>query len=818
MTSNIALYGPPSDHRKAPGAACGRCPLFSKRAAAPSFSEDPRLSLVGIGPGANEARTGKCFVGQSGRLLMHMLEQAGLTRDQVHLNNAVLCRPPNDDPPAEAIERCRPRLWKELQEANAPVVALGNIAAKLLVPEGTTLRGITKERGRRIPHPDLGLDIHLIYHPAYPLRNPQVAGTMLADLKRILGATGVDRRPVKYAEVYDADEACRVLAFLEGQTTIVCDLETSGLDPYTGDFILCVAFSWDEEKAVILAGACLDDPDVHAAMRHLFKKPGITWIGHNFKFDWHFLMDHFGAAPEQYDDTMLLHYLADEAKGTHGLKYLAQQLLGVENWEEGIEAHLPHKKASYSYIPKPILHEYAAKDVAYNMRVYPIIRQQVAQEGAVGQAYDRVLRRVLPAFQRLERNGILVDWDGRDRLADQCEEARQELEEELQELTGKPDFNPRSPKQIAKVLISIFGEDYSPVRTDTGAPSTAALVLETLARKHTDEPFPFKLVKHRHASKALGYIKNWHKWRDPDGRVHPSFMFHATDTGRLSESNMGMMLQPRASGLIRTTHGAGTVAGDASPAELKLSLKNEWAMQLRFLFIARPGYLIAGADYSQAELAIAAILSRCEGLQKMFAEGDDIHSATADLLFGAHGIEERYIAKTFSFGVIYGRTVRNIAASAGWTMPVAQKWLDEYFNRFPELKDYIAQQHEQMLRDRYVESWFGRRRRFPVVTQKNLHHLKNSAVNTPIQSTSSDMTALALAEIVERLDDGDTFLAVNFLHDGAYFEFREDRQAEVVPIIHDSMLAVPEREFDGYIKFKADVKVARSWGDLEADE
>ncbi len=323
--------------RKHPLAECENCPLYDEGYAEPeTASSSAELTLVGIGPGASEARTGKVFVGPSGQLLDTILEDIEITRGlNVHLTNIVLCRPPKDKPTKEAIAACQPRLFDELKEVGAPIVAFGNIPAQALLPEGKKWAGITKERGKQFENPEIGLPINVTYHPAYPLRSPQALNTLHKDLKNFAGKGSIDRRPVRYEAVDGINQILLLINDLHQFPKLVCDLETTGLNVYQGDEILCIAFAWSATDAIIFHGKYLKNQHVKLALKNLFNQPNKTWIGHNFNFDKHFLDKYIGASPQHYDDTQFMHYLTDATKGIHSLKAIAKSdLLGTARFTE----------------------------------------------------------------------------------------------------------------------------------------------------------------------------------------------------------------------------------------------------------------------------------------------------------------------------------------------------------------------------------------------------------------------------------------------------------------------------------------------------
>ena len=329
------------------------------------------------------------------------------------------------------------------------------------------------------------------------------------------------------------------------------------------------------------------------------------------------------------------------------------------------------------------------------------------------------------------------------------------LEQEAYSLAGQP-FNLGSPKQIGDILFSKLG---LPVlkKTLSGAPSTDEEVLEKLAENF---PLPAKILEHRGLSKLKGtYTDKLPLMVNPTtGRVHTNYAQAVAVTGRLSSNDPNLQNIP-----IRTPEGR----------------------RVREAFVAPPGHVILSADYSQIELRIMAHISGDPGLLKAFAEGMDVHRATASEVFGiepdAVTSEQRRYAKTINFGLIYGMGAFGLASNLGIERSAATTYIERYFQRFAGVKRYMDETKASAKAKGYVETLFGRRIYLPEINGGNgprRSGAERQAINAPMQGTAADLVKLAMIAVQQRLDD-------------------ERRATRMIMQVHDELVfEVPEAELD----------------------
>jgi DNA polymerase-1 len=372
---------------------------------------------------------------------------------------------------------------------------------------------------------------------------------------------------------------------------------------------------------------------------------------------------------------------------------------------------------------------YAAEDAEVTMHLHQVMFPQLTADAKLLEVYRRVEMPVMPVLQRMERRGVLVDAPLLARQSDELGAKMVALERAAHEAAGQP-FNLGSTRQLGEIL---FGTLKLPVlkKTMGGAPSTDEDVLAKLAE---DYPLPKILLEYRGCQKLKStYTDKLPKMVNPrTGRVHTSFSQATAVTGRLSSNDPNLQNIP-----IRTAEGR----------------------RIREAFVAPAGSLIVSADYSQIELRIMAHLSGDENLLRAFAQGLDVHRATASQVFGVPpdqvGTEQRRYAKTINFGLIYGMSAFGLAAQLGIERDAARNWIERYFDRYPGVKRYMDTTRAQAKAQGWVETVLGRRLWLPEINSPNGPRrggAERQAINAPLQGTAADIVKLAMIEVQRWID------------------------------------------------------------------
>ena len=472
----------------------------------------------------------------------------------------------------------------------------------------------------------------------------------------------------------------------------------------------------------------------------------------NAKYDQHVFANHGIALAGIAHDTMLQSYVIESDKG-HDLGQLCTRHLGLETIAYEDLCGKGAKQIGFDQVDIERAATYAAEDADVTLRVHDVLHPRFADEPGLSRIYHEIEMPARQVIWQMERNGILIDGNVLARQSHEIGQKIMALEAQAYELAGQP-FNLASPKQLGDILFTKLG---LPVKkkTASGGPSTDEEVLSELA---LDYPLPKLLLEHRSLSKLKGtYTDKLPRQINPEtGRVHTHFSQASVVTGRLASSDPNLQNIP-----VRTEEGR----------------------RIRTAFIAPAGSSIVSADYSQIELRIMAHLSGDERLLDAFAHGEDVHRATAAEIFGVTPLEvgpdQRRVAKSINFGLIYGMSAFGLARQLGLERSAAQTYIDRYFTRYPGVARYM-EEARQTARDKgYVETAFGRRLWFPEIRSSQAMRrqgAERAAINAPMQGTAADLIKLAMIAVQDWLS-------------------RSTRKSRLILQVHDELLLeVPDDE------------------------
>lgn len=822
--------------------SCESCPLHGQpRVGAEGDASSCKYVLLGEAPGRDEVRKGLPFVGVSGRLLMKALEQIGVKREQCYITNAVKCKAPNNKVPAAAVSACRPLLLDELRHVppGVPIIALGQTARNALLPELKN-EGVMAGRGW---HDWNGRNVFATVHPAYCVYNPSEFPLLSKDLARAIRG----RHPPIEApfEVVHTLQQLRELFLtvreLPEGTRVAIDLETDQVD-YQRDRVLCIGLMWEgASRAFIITDEVLyvdahemdtstwsndvwkryfshpryqngtfhrpSSPAV-AVLNDIFGLEHLSWGGHNYKFDMRFLY-HMGVTNVRCDwDTILMHYALDERRMGHALKDLAADYLDVEDYESEVLRYAGKKSGRYSKVPRDILYKYNAKDVAVTLQLARLFEGKLREEGLWERPFLFPLMYVLPSLFAMEINGMKVDLERLKKAEAALKEEEEKQQAVLRELSGMPDLNPRSNPQVQHAVFDVLGIPTVTVRTR----SRGQVISGRTTRKEAIDHW-FKMAKngklderqagfvralkaYRHAQKMRGsYIKNLRRFLMPDGRVHASFLLRGTVTGRLAVKDPPLQ----------------TIPSDA---------EDEEGMLIADSIVAEDGWKLLYADYSQMELRILAAITGDPALLEIYNKPGkvDIHSDIARRFYGPNFTQEQrnWYVKRAVYGWAYGGNVFEIIRDGLVVDEESARWFaEEWSKTFKVANEWRRRQGDLMLKQGYIESRFGRRRRFPLITKDNKVEARLAAGNMPIQSGAADCLLVATERIYEyfRNKGADYVKPVLSVHDSLVLEVREDKVEEVKKVMQEIMESTPAEFFPG-VPYIAEVKVGKSMKDF----
>ncbi|MFA7096526.1 MAG: DNA polymerase I [Gammaproteobacteria bacterium] len=545
---------------------------------------------------------------------------------------------------------------------------------------------------------------------------------------------------------------------LEQAELFAFDTETTSLD-YMRARIVGVSFSVEAGVAAYVpldhdyvgAPAQLDREKVLERLRPLLEDPDRPKIGHNLKYDMSVLAHHGVRLAGIRYDTMLESYVLDSTATRHNMDDLALKYLGHRTIRYEDVAGKGAKQIPFAQVPVEQAAEYAAEDADIALRLHQTLWPRISAEPALERLFREIEMPLVPVLSRMERNGVLVDTAMLRQQSAELTRRMAEIEQEAFHVAGT-EFNLSSPKQIQEIL---FDKLRLPVleKTPTGQPSTAESALQELA---LDYPLPRLILDFRALSKLKStYTDRLPEQVNPDtGRVHTSYHQAVAATGRLSSSDPNLQNIP-----VRTQEGR----------------------RIRQAFIAPPGYRILAADYSQIELRILAHLSSDPSLLRAFAQGEDIHTATAAEVFGvppqAVTPDQRRAAKTINFGLIYGMSAFGLARQLNVDRAIAQHYMDRYFARYPGAKEFIERTRTLARERGYVETVFGRRLYVPEINARNnqrRQYAERTAINAPMQGSAADIIKRAMIRVDEWLQaSGADIRMIMQVHDELVFEVAE---------------------------------------------
>ncbi len=594
-------------------------------------------------------------------------------------------------------------------------------------------------------------------------------------------------------QVVDTPERLeQFLAELKRQPRFCIDTETTDVDPLRASLV-GISASWNSGEAYYLPVRgpidcrLLDPERVLQALGPILADPAVEKIGQNIKYDMLALGRAGVSIAGPITDTMVLSYLLESGERNHNLDQLSSRLLG--------HAMIPitdligkgKKQLRMDQVDVARVAEYAGEDADATWRIAEILVPQVQAQG-LWKLYTDVERPLISILAGMEQVGVKVDCDRLGVLAREFAVQLATLEDEVYQQAGGP-FNINSSAQLREVL---FEKLKLPTvqKTPGGEQSTAQEVLEELALKH---PLPALLLRHRQLSKLKGtYLDALPALVHPeDGRIHASFNQSVAATGRLSSSDPNLQNIP-----VRTEEGK----------------------QIRQAFIARPGWKLLTADYSQIELRILAHFSADPALVRAFELDHDIHSVVAARIFGVPESQVdgsmRRVAKTVNFGVIYGLSAYGLASRLGISQAEAASFIDSYFREYAGVDRFITRTLEAALAAGKVETILGRRRPISGIkntTGRSRNLAERTAVNTVIQGSAADLIKMAMIRIDARLRArGLEARMILQIHDELVFEAPEAEIGDLAALVRLEMNSALDLD----VPLKVDIGAGPNWLDV----
>ena len=598
----------------------------------------------------------------------------------------------------------------------------------------------------------------------------------------------------KYENILNEKQFEKWIDILKKQRLIAVDTETSSLNPIDAELV-GISFCYEQGKACYLPlksknQKCLNSDYILKKIKPILEDKSIKKIGQNIKFDY-IIFKKKGIEVSPMEDTMLASYTLDAGLNRHNLDVLSEIHLGHKTISFKDLVGSGKKQITFNEVDLKKATEYAGEDADVTFRLFKLFKDRLDKE-KLTKIYEIFEKPMLEILSEIEINGIKVDKQYLKVLSKNFSIKILKTEKQIYSL-AKKEFNIGSPKQLGEIIYNDL-KIAKLKKTKKGSLATSAKILEDLALK--GHKFPSLVLDWRQLSK----LKNTYTDALQDhinsktNRVHTSFLLAATNTGRLASSEPNLQNIP---------------------------IKTEDGREIRKAFIAEKNNIFISADYNQVEMRILADLADVKELKKAFANNDDIHSLTASQVFSVpiNKVDEnlRRKAKAINFGIIYGITQYGLAKQISVSNHEALEFINSYFKKFPEIKNYMDTTIKHCRKNGYVSNIFGRRIHIKGINDKNFSvrsFQERAAINAPIQSSAADIIRLAMIRLHDlikskKMHDAKMLLQI---HDELVFECKKSNKPDIEKIIKKTMESVSSSEHHKFtIPLDVNINSGNNW-------
>ncbi len=600
-----------------------------------------------------------------------------------------------------------------------------------------------------------------------------------------------------YHLINNEDEIEKWLKDSEDVGEFSIDTETNSLDPHQAKLVGISISNYVGRACYIPInhneGKNLNEEKVLKILKPYLEDKSIKKIGQNIKFDY-IIFFHRGIDINSMEDTMLMSYVLDAGKNRHNMDTLSEIHLNHKTIKFKELVGTGKKQINFSEVNVDTAKDYAAEDADITYRLYKLFLKSLKSENLVN-IYEIFEKPLIKILALMEINGIKLDKSFLKKLSIKFGDKINQIEKKIY-IISKKKFNIASTKQLGEIMYNDL-KISSLKKTKKGSFATSASVLEDLAFKGHELP---KLVLNwRQASK----LKNTYSDSLPEhlnpktNRVHTSFLLAATTTGRLASSDPNLQNIP---------------------------IKTEDGKNIRKAFISEKNKKLISADYNQIEMRILADLADVKELKKAFLNNEDIHSITASQVFGV-GLKKidsdmRRKAKAINFGIIYGISQYGLAKQIGVTNNEAEEFLNSYFLKFPEIKEYMASTIKFCRKSGYVNNIFGRKTHIIGINDKNFNvrnFQERAAINAPIQGSASEIMRLAMIRLNDEISMNKKYNLKMLLqiHDELIFESDINEIKTSTKLIKETMISVKNSDLHSFsIPLLVDINNGENWGEL----
>ena len=598
----------------------------------------------------------------------------------------------------------------------------------------------------------------------------------------------------KYETIVDEKKLDEWMSILKDKKIISVDTETNSLNPINAELV-GISFCYSPNCACYIPlkhcnQKCLDKNLVLNKVKKILEDKNIRKVGQNIKFD-NIIFKKNNISVEPLEDSMLASYTLDAGLNRHNLDTLANIHLNHKTITFKDLVGTGKKKITFEDVDLKKATEYAAEDADVTFRLYEHLKERMNKE-KLNNIYELFEVPLIKILSDMEINGIKVDSTYLKKLSKKFEYKINTIEKEIYKLAKKK-FNIASTKQLGEIIYNEL-KIRNLKKTKKGSLATSASILEDLAFK--GHKFPSLVLDWRQLSK----LKNTYTdalqehINSKTKRVHTSFLLAATNTGRLASSDPNLQNIP---------------------------IKTEDGREIRKAFIPEKNNVLISADYNQIEMRILSDMADVKALKKAFSNKEDIHSLTASQVFNVplKKVDQnlRRKAKTINFGIIYGITQYGLAKQISVSNEEALEFINSYFKKFPEIKEYMNSTVKFCRKNGYVNNIFGRRIHLRGINDKNFSvrsFQERAAINAPIQSSAADIIRIAMIKLkeVEKSKKGFDAKMLLQIHDELVFECAIKNQTTVEEIVKKTMESISSSEYHMFsIPLDVNVNSGNNW-------
>ena len=820
---------------------CERCPLVNSYRISPTPDKEKKYALILDAPDMNEAAMNKPFSSKSNAIIVNIMKKYGLNLKDFYLTYAVKCNSPNSSTTDKASRRCREILYKELETLPnlEYIITFGSVSCNVV----THKRGSLKKNlnlPKDIMIKDRKVRVIPTVHPNHIYHDPETVNH-ISQAFNVFTSLAYDMQcSAEFPEIIqikdettfkDAIEDIRNALAVGFDVETTSNAEDRGLRIFDPSFrILTVGFAI-KDRAYWINVSHPDDNKYPQWAKHLLELCKHKIVAHNRTFDVLSSIRYFNIHDFKGDDTLVKAYLLDE-NGKKGLKHLASMYLGWHDYDNEVQEEVQKtrktSKPNYEDVPLKTLGIYNALDAAATLYLNDVLEKKLDKQS---KTLYKFLMRVQNMYIECSLNGMPVDME---YIAKLKKELKKKADTLYREITEHPEI--QKAKKVIKGIQEKFidvdmlmstgkiryikdvGEvDVSDVeinlnsrhhlmailavldaipeeQTATGGISTSKSALESLNITNEEHKELFhKVLEYRKVVKLEStFIKGLLKQVYPDNKVHSIFSITNTVTGRTTSSSPNVQQIPR-------------------------------DKEIKNIFYAPEGYKIVQYDFAQAEIRVMASFANDEKLLQAITSGADIHIAVASLMFDipieklSKESPERQIAKSCSFGILYGTGPTNLAKMIGSTREEAQEKINMFMERFPKVREWIRKTHTMLANYGYVTTPFGRKRRLPGIwsmDEATVASAKRQAQNAPIQATASDLNLWLLTYIHKHMDKTKSSILCS-VHDSGVFMVHDSYLNEFIALLKKGEKKMNENFTFLRCPIIIDIQVGQRWGQLK---